>query len=251
MFGYKSKQYAKAMSNLGELVYFPSTNAHLLKINQPGGMYELKSLAPFFSPLVFNSAAFNMDVGEVLDKQCTRIVIETDPLQNLGHINNIGFKQEEYQTHCIVNLQAELQMAHKHWDNVRTTAREGYEVAIKILNPTVNLVDYAKHFRDLVGSYKLPENCIVDQFRVPGIVVFESKIDNNLPVAIVIFYVQDKTAYLHLTGGDKKYQYAIIYQAILFFKSLGLTYLVLGSSGEFNKGFSNMELKSYRLTKEF
>lgn len=279
--GYQSTQYANSLSEFGEILYV-GPGVYLQKRPILGTeYYDLVSLYPLFSPPEFNSSVYyGIEDFVSLDKNCVSLTLITDPLLSITPMLKKFFDYSKvYKTHYIVDLTQPLNIAHAHWDRIRSFAKTGYEIKMPILNPTVNSVDVGRHFYDLYkvliekhgieGIAQFSENSFIKQLNVPGLVMMECSKDNKAPEVVRSFLLQtnystgEKVAYFHLgASSDKGYylngSHAIHYQAIIYFKQLGIDKLVLGGTPDsknaeglklFKSGFSNTTKDNYILGK--
>ena len=270
--GYQSKKYANSLEEFGEIKTLPYSQAFVIKNNE-----KLESLYSLFCPRFFNSSTLCNDIAILqTDKRVKALHLYTDPLLNINLINlNEIFDEVVIDKECyIINFNEPLVFSHNSWDNVRNFARSGYSVEQRTLNP-INRYDYANLFYDLykklikrnsiTGIACFSESSFRKQLEVPGLVIFEVKDKRSgLPVAIRSFYIHDNKAYYHLAAQSHKAygisaSHAIVYEAIMHFKQLGLDHLVLGGAikgssktglASFKAGWANETKNSLYLRKE-
>lgn len=275
MLGYNSLLYAKSFEGVGKLISSKHGDISLLERDIPGtNEKDLISLYPLnTSPEGFYTSSEGF-YDDLRDKDHVSATLILSPLFDLPYgVSDLKERDwdiiKDYKEHYIVDLSKPIWMASDHWDKVRTFAKTGYEVSMRVLYPH-NVVDYARRFhklyqtlvkkRGIEGVTNFSEQSIIRQFQVPGLLVFEVLDERGDPMAIRTFYLDGQdNCYFHLGAASHKafakapgHSQAIHYEAITYLKQLGLSKLVLGSipdvGGEglrsFKQGFSNMETKT-------
>lgn len=203
--------------------------------------------------------------------------IITDPLKDdyisekdLWRMKNRGFQgtvtKEKYKDHAVVKLKDfdENKLPENHKRNIKKSVAEGTSIQIcRNLFKHTDMFDFT--YKTLKERHKIADNAWtnyskeqLDQLlKVPGAVLFRA--DHNMLAGYDLFYIQSDCVYYHIgclsnRGYEVRANFLMMFEAIKFFKSLGLDRLEIGSvpdgaSGDglrrFKMGFANMSLPNY------
>lgn len=240
--GYLSDAYTSSLLEFGHRAYLQRLNLALMKRKiDERGISDYTNFYPMAFVKESNHDWWGLEL-ETAHKILTGISLTliTDPLIKIDEFIISQFDYaKKYKTHYLVNLKKELQFEDEVLNKVNEFNSTGYEVKIKISTESI-AQQFWKLYQNLIKKHNITgiaafsEQSIIKQFQVPGIVVFEASKDKG-PVCIRTFYIQGDNVYYHLGASNHKgygiqASYAIHYEAIRFFKQLGLNYLVLGGT---------------------
>ena len=264
MTGYLTKEYARSFSEQGEPFFLAASGGWGLKIKN-----KLINPFPFFKSKQLNYANlysdidYNQSYGFINGKTINSMELILDPL--LYKHNTTRFSRQEYKLNYINELKKPLRFAHHHWDKIREFAKAGGQVRNVTLYNTVNRTDYAKLFYEMYSrnspkkGLDFSENCFISQFNTPGILLFAAEYENKI-AGMMMFYLMGENVYYHLATFPNILSgasYACLYDALCYFKQLGLENLMLGSDeeafssseelSEWKAGWSTREVYNYKL----
>lgn len=250
--GYLSPRYAESYDSIVEL---PSCSSHLFESSSS----KLTNLYPFLCSSRYNLIEWSNEFRFNKKLKDRVINIELDPF--LYPIHKEGFKVSVAKEYNLVDLKLPNFFSHHNWDNIHHFVKSNGEVKLRTLN-FINYIEYARFFNEL-SRWRFNEQSLIKQFNVPGLVIFECLKDGQI-LGIKTFYIQNNKAYFHYEAGKEEYykisgNYGINYEAINFFRQLGLEFLLLDPSRErFNLikypyeefGWSGEKIISWKITNE-
>lgn len=278
--GYSSSIYAKSYENVGLLkrLNIGYCSGIVLERSIPHTSY--KDICNLYPVHMTTGTDFILDNHhkdkflQLKDEGIVSICLVSDPMDNIEkHIKYedlIGFNITPFKDHYVINLQEELKLSSNHKRNIKKANNSGIEIRnVIVTNKNIdyysytfnNLYSVLVERHDITGLPNFNNTQLSNQLRVPGTVLFEAY--NLCPVGYMLFYVDGDVVRYHLgcyneKGYDQCASFLLMYEAIKYFKQLGLKYLVLGGSsgsGEedgldrFKKGWTSHTKKNYLVTK--
>lgn len=258
MQGYASPEYQQVYAKHGEV------RDGMIYRQIPGTPYTDRiSVYPFY-PLE--------DVAKSHTNEITTTLI-TDPLtEHYSPITcflKLRYKssQEKYKDHAVVKLKDfdESKLPENHKRNIKKCNKECYVDVVT--NKQTQLDFFNKCYENLKARHNISENAWTNYsmtdlhtlMNVPGAVLFKSSWEEFQTLGYDLFYIQSDCVYYHIgclseSGYDHKANFLMMFEAIKFFKGLGLDRLEIGSvpdgaSGDglrrFKQGFANMSLPNH------
>lgn len=166
--------------------------------------------------------------------------IITDPL-----CDTYFYDYEKYKDHAVVKLKDYdfTKMPDNHKRNIkkyRAGSRDGFCYTEVCINPTYHAGSLQGIYPNLIkkhnitGATAYTNNQLKKLLEVPGTVLFKVFSGSQI-INVSLFYIYNNNAYYHLScqtdeGYKNQSNFTMMYDAIMFFKSLGLGYLEIGAS---------------------
>ena len=254
--GYLHADYARSLSYVGTPIELTRSKGWILKREIPGSAYfDGVGCYPLFACGDWNGLETDLDsIGGSL----VSLAVVTDPF---GHYNQStllnDFKDiaRPYKEHYIIDLhqRPDKFVSGHHLRNARNAAKT---LTVEVCaNPLAHLDDWTRLYDTLIerhgitGVAKFSREAFALQMGVPGMVAFRA-MQGTVTVGMLLWYCQGETGYYHLgayspEGYDAKASFVLFWQAIEYFKGLGLNWLSLGAGagtwGDKNDGLSRFK----------
>ena len=227
MQGYLHPFYAQSFSEIGEVIFLPKSKGWLIKRQIPGTTL-FDAMGPY--PLFFceNWEYLIEDIFSLRD-QIVSIILVIGPHQELPKIKFKNFFDlfYEYKNHYIFDKSKPLAQtisSGRRYDAMR--ALKDVNVDLKI-SPNIDLEEWCHLYSNLIERYQITgirafsEKSFKNQLTIPNTYFFRVLFNGEL-IGGNIFYIQNHTAYWHLSAcTEKGYQlhasYAAIWTAIKVF----------------------------------
>jgi hypothetical protein len=243
--GYLHPQYAVSLAEFGVPRVLPRSGGWILMRPIPGAAQrDAMGCYPLFACRDWSQLAADLaDVAD--DLVCLSIV--TDPfgeydqalLQECFPDKVVPFKQ-----HFCIDLERSME-EYVQRENRRNARRALKRLAVEHCEEAVEFAeDWAKIYGHLIqrhgitGIRAFSPTAFARQLKVPGLVVFRA-LHRGEPVGMLLAYVQDRTAYLHLSacsplGYAMDASSALYWRAIEYCRDRRLKWLDLGAGAGVN-----------------
>jgi hypothetical protein len=239
--GYKSDEYAVAMSHLGE-INFLSAGGFVIARRIPGTDLH-DAMGPY--PLLCCDDWYKMPMDSMaLSREgLVSLTFVADPFGNydLGSLHPFFDTVRAFKTHYVVNLNGTD--VSPHHERCAEEATEGVDVVIdddphELASRWVQLYGHLVDKHSITGLTAFPEGSLRMMLEVPGVTTF-SAVANGEVVSMLIWYRQGSVAYYHLgasseRGYELKASFALFAKAIEHYAALGLHWLDLGGGAGLN-----------------
>lgn len=281
--GFNSPLYHKAYE--GTILPAGFLGCDLIKRPIEGTEYfDLSNIYPFIHPQIEDKRthpAYDMSQLQSFNQDCVGLTLITSPFMNSanltdGQVNAPKWDRiRRYKPHYIVDFSSPLTIKGENYNQVRKFAKLGGSVRTETLF-NHNYIDHARTFhkgytylikkRKAEGTFSdFSERAITHFFSAPGAIVFKAYYKDRVIAQILTYVMGDIGHYFLASTSHKSYgigaNFALQYEAIMFFKQMGLRFYSLGGANDnapnsqtlasYKESWSNSKKDSYILHKVF
>lgn len=238
--GYQHQGYAQSLAEFGTSRELPNSEGWILERRIPGYPYkDAIGCYPLFSCKDWGQLGPDLEnVGDEL----VSLAVVTDPFGNYDEallqecFRDVFFS---YKNHFVIDLSRPFDdfITNHHRRYARKAIRE---LNVERCNPPSNFLDdwvvlYANLIErhNITGITAFSKRSFEKQLEVPGIVAFRAT-QKDETIGMLLWYVQGAVGYYHLgaysfLGYEKRASFALFWNAIEYFRELGLRWLNLGA----------------------
>jgi hypothetical protein len=215
--GYAHPAYARALSEFGDPIELPRSGGSLLRRRvEQTDSYDAMGPYPLFSCQNWSELAADL---RALEHDLVSVALVPDPFGEYdeavlrSYFNHVA----EFKSHFIVNLERAEEIGSKHHRYYARRALRDVRVDVcarpqDILEDWVLLYDNLIKRHNLKGIKRFSPKSFLQQFEVPGLVVFRASTFDGEPVGAHLWYVQGDVAYSHLGAvSESGYQFSCAY----------------------------------------
>lgn len=266
--GYVSEQYALALAEFGQPTRLERSGGWLLvRPIQDSAAQDAAGCYPFFSCQRWSMLA--EDLG-ALDDQVVSVIMVTDPFGDYSEgllADCFPHHLLRYKEHYVTDLRRP-KTEYVTYHHQRYARKASKVAAVEICaDPLHHLPRWLDLYANLIqrhgirGIARFSSQSFALQFHVPGLVVMTAIIDGSVD-GMLLWFVRDDVAYYHLgaysdLGYRHRVSFALFWQAIDYFREMGLHWLALGAGAgadnlqgqdgltEFKRGWANGARQTY------
>ena len=262
--GYFHKGYAKSIIKDAKLVNLTESKGWLLQRDIPNTLFsDVTNCYPLLCCQNWNK--IEDDINNLPNKIIS-VSLVTEPFaeikKDLSKTFNIFIPFKE---HFIVDYRLKISFTTHHQKEISRSIKKGVEIELCI-NPLSYIDQWHDLYNILINRHNIrksicfSKSLFINQFKVPGIVVFRA-IKDLKTIGMTLWFVSNNNAYYHLAAySDKGYQtscsYALMDYALNYFNKKGITQVTLGAGAgltqdkhdglsRFKSGWSNYTKKTY------
>jgi hypothetical protein len=238
--GYLHPAYGQSLAQFGAPILLPASGGQILKRQIPGSSYtDAIGCYPLFCCRAWRSLPADL---ERIGKELVSISLVTDPFGEYDAAllrECFGDVVVPFKRHFVVALDRPIEafVSSHHRRNARKALGDLAVALYK--HPLAALEDWQHLYATLISRHNITgipafsRESFERQLAVPGIVAFRASYRAQT-VGIILWYVQGNVGYYHLgaysdIGYQLKSSFALFWQAIEYYRSIGLHYLNLGA----------------------
>jgi hypothetical protein len=206
--GYEHARYAFSFAHMGATEELPVCGGHLLRRVIPGSSHEdLMGCYPLFCCPYWSGLGADVEALE----GAVSVTLVADPFgaHSPAQLQQVFPKVVPFKDHYVTDLSRSPStfISRRCLRNALSVSRRVNVERCK--EPQEHAAEWKRLYRHLVkrhglqGPAAFPDDCLVSQLLVPGLVMFRA-LTNSETVSMALWYLQGDVAYFHMSASDEQ-----------------------------------------------